>query len=272
MKHVYIMAILAILTFLTLGCGDYLFEDVDWDTPEDTDFEQDEPEYGQGMEHPTNTEDQDSGFELDTEPTLRNDLPESPCGWWIDDGLFSTDEPVWVQNKPEVRLVSAEEIEVAPGVNVPFRFEISSMENCGDIELVSFFLFVQDEENIDWLNEINEDEVDMTLTEISTGQEFLTFAAFNKNVTPTGDELHYIWRADGSIYAEEVYGETMTARKLEGDKPLTYEFSFTGTNYAEEGMVFDMALVEFEWVDLETGAHIRHQSSMYETWTTVYVE
>lgn len=267
-RNLFTITITFALFTLIVGCSDFTVTAVPPLSDESPDDPVDEPEEDDLTEYLRDV----APAQPDDHWDFENDEPEQDeCGQWIYDGFFSHEEDVYVESVPQVTLISPDEISVLPGMDVNFRFQID-VPDCGDVEVFSFFLLVQDVEDIDWLNAINEDRVPMSLTEITTGQEFLPYAAWNKEVTPTGDELHYVWRADHSIYVEHNYGETMTSRLLESGSSTEYEFIFSGTDYASEGTTFDVSLVDFEWIDLTTGEYIWDHTTMFPTWTYVTVQ
>jgi len=174
------------------------------------------------------------------------------------DGKLDHLSKVQTSTIPEYRLVGPSEIEVEYGHAFSVSYSIRSFAvDCG-IALRSMLFAVYDysEGGSARLKQVNDIGMMSTLSK-GDGTEFADYAADNMNVTPTGNELHYIWQ-DGQGYSSGL--NNMPTQYLTSYSESVYTFMWGGFPYMPSGTTFNIALAETFWTDMATGQRIEASS------------
>ncbi len=265
MKNAMMILTVTVFTFC-LGCLDYDLVSVE-DVGDEHDLDQvdpsdDDPDIGEPHAVP-------NGDEYDL-PEGDDDTinPEVMCGMYIDDGYFGTPNAVYVESQPIWGRLSPDVVEISQGDTVELSYVILNTP-CADIEVNSMFIGVYDWSNPEWLWDLFEASISMELEETSTGDQFTPHVPVNMFVTPTGDQLHYIWNSDNGPYTN--WGSThMDDLVFTPGQAEVFTFIFTATEFAPIGSEFEISLTELTWTDVTTG----HDIMSYPFWdvaTTVRV-
>lgn len=179
---------------------------------------------------------------------------------------------VGVKTLPVYSLVGPSDLTVSPGEDVTIQVAVTSYNECGDIDFNSLLYGVFDraENSHEWLKTVNDDVVESELGETVESVEFAPYAADNMNVTPTGDQLHYIWQ-DGSVY----FGSpaNIAAQRVGASEERVFQFNWTASEYAPLGSTITIMLVEATWTDVTSGQRVLVDTEpMNSTEVTIHIE
>lgn len=238
------------------ACSEYNIVPEKAETPAEpsdvTDVPADVPETN---EEDVDTEPTDTDTATTEEPSEDEDLDDDGC--WFAAWEYYNDYDIGVKTLPVYRLVSPAEVTVAPGDDVVLQFAVSSYNECGDIDLNALFFGVYDraEESYEWMKDVNDDSIDGYFEDVSGESEFNPYAASNMYVTPTGDQLHYIWQ-DGSGMYTDYYPVNMATERVEAHEEKVYEFIWTASDYAPSGTTMTVMFTEVWWTDVTTNQKI----------------
>ena len=193
-----------------------------------------------------------------------SDLDDTPdCwfkyrdGWDYSDG-YDNGKPkyVGVTTFPVFTVVGSSAVTVRQGEDVVLDVAISSYENCGDIEINMFFLDVSDftDDSYTWLKPVNDAAVPSEFENLNTGTVFPSYAAENMRVTPTGDQLFYVWHDETNNGGG--YGNIIDAQRIEATEEGVFRLTWTASEYAPIGQTFYARFTQVSWTDVATGEEI----------------
>ena len=180
-------------------------------------------------------------------------IPEPlDCGWMVpSNGAFGPD--VYVESIPTFTLVDAtttDPITHYQGEDAVFTFAVEASP-CGAIELLNFFIVVQDVDGNSWLYDVYQNGTGGVLENLDTNYVYNEVIARNMAITPSGDELHYEWCQNGygSAVCEGILNLLVISA---GDQDL-FEFRFTSTHLTPRGEDYEIFVPWVAWRDLTTG-------------------
>lgn len=210
------------------------------------------------------TEGDEDNFDVDeletdetTEPDPSNEEDEQPyspgdCnGFIISEGFGHYKE---TQSYASFSLIGDREVEVSVGEEVTLLFAVTA-HVCGDIVVTGMTIIqsVIDDQPADWVTEVEHDGINSTMTNPSGGAEFQAIDGYNVTTDWHDRNIFYEWDVD--VWNSNVQGQ-MEEIVVETNTTELIEFTFTVPDSIESGTIFNLRLLDPEWIDVGTGAHV----------------